>query len=185
MSTNIQQETKSKMQQALDHFKEELKGLRAGRASPALLEGILVEAYGSQMKIKEMATITSPESRQLVITPFDPQNAQAIVRAIDKANLGIRPVLENKMVRVMFPELNEERRKELIGQCHKKREDCKVHVRNVRRDMNELIKKMKSDGHLPEDDVKREEKHIQELTDKFCKDADDLSAAKEKEIMTI
>jgi ribosome recycling factor len=179
------QQAKTRMQQSLEHLKQELKGIRAGRANPALLEGISCEVYGAQMKMKELATIGSPEPRQLVLTPFDPQNAGLIAKAIDKANLGVRAVLEGKIVRVMFPELNEERRKELIGQCHKKREECKVQIRNIRRDINELLKKLKAHGDLPEDDMKRDEKYTQELTDKSCKEADDLSSSKEKEIMTI
>ena len=185
MTDDVLQQTKTRMQAAIDHLKQELKGIRAGRASPALLEGILVEAYGAQMKIKELGTITAPEPRQLHIIPFDGQNAKAIASGIDKANLGVRAVLEGKAVRVMFPELNEERRKELIGQCHKKREDCKVAVRGIRRDQNEIVKKQKSSSQITEDDLKRFEKHIQELTDKFCKEADDASLAKEKEISTI
>ncbi|MCE5293685.1 MAG: ribosome recycling factor [Chlamydiales bacterium] len=182
---DILQDTKNRMQQALDHFREDLKGLRAGRASPNLLEPVMVEVYGSQMKLKELATITAAEARQLVINPFDATNAQAIARAIDKANLGVRAVVEAKSVRVMFPELTSERRKDLISQAHKKREDCKVTIRTVRRDANELVKKAKSTSVITEDDVKRLEKQIQELTDKSCKDADDLSQSKEKEISTI
>jgi ribosome recycling factor len=182
---DILQDTKNRMQQALDHYKEELRGLRAGRANPALLEPVTVDVYGSEMKLKEVATITSPEPRQLVINPFDIQNVQHIARAIDKANLGVRAVVEGKTVRVMFPELTQDRRKDLIAQAHKKREDCKITIRNMRRDANELVKKAKSGSVITEDDVKRLEKQIQELTDKACKDADDLSATKEKEISTI
>ncbi len=182
---DILQDTKQRMQQALDHFKEELRGLRAGRANPALLEPVTVEVYGAQMKLKEIATITSPEPRQLVINPYDVQNVQHIAKSIDKANLGVRAVVEGKTVRVMFPELTQDRRKDLIGQAHKKREECKVTIRNARRDSNELVKKAKAGGTITEDDVKRLEKQIQEHTDKACKDADDLTAAKEKEISTV
>lgn len=179
---DILQDTKNRMNQALEHLKEELRGLRAGRANPALLEPVMVDAYGSQMKLKEVATITSPEPRQLVVNPFDAQNASHIAKAIDKANLGLRAVLEGKTVRVTFPELTADRRKELINQAHRKREECKVSVRNVRREGNENVKKDKS---LTEDEGKRLEKQIQEYTDKCCKDADDLCAVKEKEISTI
>ena len=182
---DILQDTKTRMQQVLDHFKEELRGLRAGRANPGLLEPVMVEVYGAQMRLKEVATITSQEARQLVINPFDASNVQHISRAIDKANLGVRTIVEGKTVRVMFPELTADRRKEIIGQAHKKKEDCKVSIRNMRRDANELVKKAKTAGTLTEDDVKRLEKQIQELTDKSCKDADDLTTAKEKEISTI
>ena len=185
MADRIVQEAKNRMQAQLDHLKEELKGLRAGRATPALIEPVTVEIYGSQMRIKEVATITSPEPRQLVINPFDATNVQHIAKAIDKANLGVRAVVEGKTVRVMFPELTQDRRKELIAQCHEKREKCKVAIRNVRRDQNEAAKKKKGAGEITEDDQKRVEKQIQDLTDKSCKDADDMCNAKEKEISTV
>ena len=178
-------ETKSRMHAALEHLKQELKGIRAGRANPALVESVLVEAYGSQMKLKDMASISVPEQRQLLITPFDAQNVQPCAKAIDKANLGITPRVEGKAIRITLPELNQSRREELIEQCHKKREECKISIRNIRREQNEVVKKQKSAGTLPEDDCKRLEKQIQELTDKSCKDADDISTAKEKEISTV
>lgn len=185
MADNIFHDAKNRMQAQLDHLKEELRGLRAGRASPALLEPVMVEVYGAQMRIKEVGTITAPEPRQLVINPFDATNVQHIARAIDKANLGVRAVVEGKTVRVTFPELTQERRKDLINQAHEKREKCKIAIRNVRRDQNEAAKKQKSSGDITEDDQKRLEKQIQELTDKSCKEADDLVSAKEKEISTI
>lgn len=185
MADRIFQETKTRMQAQIDHLKEELKGLRAGRASPALLEPVTVEVYGSQMRLKEVGTITAPEPRQLLISPFDVSNLQHIARAIDKANLGVRAVVEGKTVRVMFPELTAERRKDLISQAHEKKEKCKIAIRNVRRDQNEIAKKKKATSELTEDDLKRLEKQIQELTDKSCKDVDDLVQIKEKEISTI
>ena len=176
--------TKSSMGGSIEHLKQELRSLRAGRANSTVVEGITAEAYGSQMRIKELATITSPESRQLVITPFDATNAAGIAKAIEKANLGVRVAVEGKLIRIFFPELDEGRRKDLVGQVHKKREECKVVIRNVRRDANEKLKEMKSAG-LPEDDEKRIEKHIQDMTNQYCKEVDDVAAAKEKEIMTI
>jgi len=176
--------TKNSMAGAIEHLRQELRGLRAGRANSAIVEGISVEAYGGQMRIKELATITIPEPRQLVITPFDVTNAGLISKAIEKANLGVRVSVEGKMVRIFFPELDESRRKELVTQVHKKREDCKVVIRNIRRDANEKLKEMKTAG-LPEDDVKRIEKQVQDMTNHHCKDADDAAAAKEKEVMTV
>lgn len=185
MADKIIEETKKGMTITLDHLKQELKGLRAGRASPAFLEPITVEVYGSQMKLKDVASISVPEPRQLLITPFDAQNAQHIAKSIDKANLGVSTSVDGKAVRVTFPELDANRRKDLINQAHKKREDCKVSIRNVRRDFNEAVKKQKSASIITEDDMKRLEKEIQTLTDKSCKDADDITAAKEKEISTV
>jgi ribosome recycling factor len=176
--------TKSTMTGALEHLRQELRGLRAGRASSAIVDGISVEVYGSQMHIKELGTITTPEPRQLLITPFDAANAGHISKAIDRANLGVRVSVEGKFVRIFFPELDESRRKELVTQVHKKREDCKVVVRNIRRDANEKLKEMKTAG-LPEDDAKRLEKQVQDMTNHSCKEADDIAAAKEKEVMTV
>ncbi len=181
----VAQHAKSGMMAALEHLKLELRAIRAGRANPALIEGVSVEVYGSHMKIKEVGTITSPEARQLLITPFDANNAGLISKAIEKANLGVRAFLEGKVVRVVFPELDQNRRKELVAQTHKKREEGKLAIRNMRRDANELLKKLKTQGILPEDDIKRLEKIVQDLTDKFCKEADDVTLAKEKEIMTV
>jgi ribosome recycling factor len=178
-------ETKKRMTLVIEHLKTELKGIRAGRASPAFLEPVHVEVYGTMMKLKDMASISVPEPRQLLISPFDAQNTQHIAKAIEKANLGVTPVVEGKAVRVNFPELDQKRREALIDQCHKKREENKVSVRSVRRDQNEVVKKQKSQSILTEDDVKRLEKQIQELTDKFCKECDDVCQAKEKEISTI
>jgi ribosome recycling factor len=175
---------KTHMTQALEHLKQELRALRAGRASASIVEGIQVEAYGSFMRLKELGTITTPEARQLLITPYDVSNAQPIAKAIEKANLGVRAHIEGKAVRVFFPELDQNRRKELASQVGKKKEESKVTLRNIRRDTLEALKKMKQEG-LPEDDVKRLEKHIQEFTDKHCKEADEIAAHKEQEIMTI
>ncbi len=182
---SIQEETKKKMHQCIEFYKQELRNIRAGRATAALIEGVLIEAYNSQMKLKELGNISSPESRQLLITPFDGSLAGPISKGIEKANLGLRSSVEGKTVRVFFPELTQERRKDLITQCHKKREDCKISIRSVRRDVNEFLKKQKAASIITEDDIKREEKHIQELTDKFCKEADDACVEKEKEISTI
>ncbi len=183
MGADVLQNAKQSMQQALDHFKLELKGLRVGRASTTILEGVNVDVYGSQMKLKDLATFTTPEPRQILIMPFDQSNAQSIERGIAKANLGVRAVLEGKAVRVHFPELDGARRKDLAEQVKRELETCKVAIRKARQTHNDALKKAK--GEIPEDDVKRLEKQIQEATDKSCKDAEDLAHAKEKEIMTI
>lgn len=174
-------ETKKKMSAALEHLKHEFKNIRAGRASPALIESLMIDVYGAAMPIKQLATITAPEPRQLLVSPFDGANAQSISKGIEKANLGLTVILEGKSMRVVFPDLDANRRKELINQCNKRKEECKIALRNVRRDQNEELKKQK----LPEDDVKRFEKQIQELTDKSCKEAEDLTHVKEKEISTV
>ena len=182
---SVTEQTKSKMQAALDHFKTELKNLRTNRANPSMFEGVSVEVYGTHMRIKELASISAPESRQILITPFDPQTASAISKGIEKANLNLQPILEGHMVRIHVPPMDEAVRKEIVKQGKKKAEDAKIVIREIRRKNNELIRKMKTDGDVTEDVMKKDEKIIQELTDKFCKEIDDLFAVKEKEIMTV
>ncbi len=182
---SITEQTKSKMQTALDHFKNELKNLRSNRANPGMLDGVIVEAYGAQMRIKELANITAPESRQLLISPFDPQTAAAIAKGIEKANLNLQPVVEGQVIRIHVPPMDESMRKQIVKQGKQKAEDAKIVIRDIRRKNNELVRKQKADGVVTEDVMKKEEKGIQDLTDKFCKEIDDLFTAKEKEIMTV
>lgn len=185
MSSPVIEENKSKMRAAIDHLKEELKKIRTGRANPAMVEGVMVEVYGSPMRLKEVATITSPESRQLLITPFDGKNAAVIAKAIERANLGFMPVAEGNTVRIRIPQMDASQRQGYVKTCHQEKEKAKISIRNIRRDGNELIKKLKASGEIPEDQFKKLEKTIQDLTDTFCKEADDLTKAKEDEVMHI
>jgi len=173
------------MQAALDHFKGELKTLRTNRANPAMLDSVVIEVYGSSMRIKELANVTVPEPRQLLISPFDPQTSGAIVKGIEKANLNLQPSAEGQVIRINVPPMDESMRKQIVKQGKQKAEDAKVVIRDIRRKNNELARKQKADGLLTEDVMKKEEKGIQELTDKCCKEIDDLFSAKEKEIMTV
>ena len=182
---SIQDQTKVKMTAAIEHFKNNLKNIRTGRANPGMVEGVMVEVYGSPMRLKDIASITVPESRQLLITPFDPQNASTIGKAIDKANIGFMPIVDGHSIRIKIPPMTEEIRKKMAKICHDEREQTKVSIRNIRRDANEMARKQKADGLIAEDLMKKIEKNIQELTDKFCKEADELSEKKEKEISTI
>jgi ribosome recycling factor len=182
---SVTEQTKSKMQTALEHFKNELKNLRTNRANPAMLDGVIVEAYGSQMRIKELANVTVPEPRQLLISPFDPQTAGSIAKGIEKANLNLQPVVEGQVIRIHVPPMDESMRKQIVKQGKEKAEDAKIVIRDIRRKNNELVRKQKVDGIVTEDVMKKEEKGIQDLTDKFCKEIDDLFATKEKEIMTV
>ena len=182
---NLADETKSKMQAALEHLKNDLKSIRTGRANVGMLDGITVEIYGSPMRLKEIAQVTAPEPRMLLISPFDPKNASTIAKAIEKANIGIQPIADGNAVRLRIPPMDESMRKEMVKVCHKRREDAKIGIRNLRRTANEDAKRQKEAGHMPEDQFKKLEKTIQDLTDKSCKDADDLAAQKEKEIMTV
>lgn len=176
---------KAKMAAALEHLKNELKSIRTGRANPGILDGVNVEAYGSTMRLKDIASVTAPEARMLLITPFDPSSVGAIGKAIEKANLGIMPIVDANVVRLKIPPMDENLRKEMVKLCHKKKEEAKVGIRNIRREANDLVRKQKTEGTLAEDMMKKLEKNIQELTDKFCKEADDLSEKKEKEVTTI
>jgi ribosome recycling factor len=182
---NESQQTKTKMQAALEHFKQELKGLRSNRANPAIVENVIVEIYDGQMRLKELASITAPEARQILISPFDPKTAASIAKSIERANLNLQPVVDGHVVRINIPPMDEATRKEIVKQGKKKAEDAKVVVREIRRKTNELVRKMKADGDMTEDEMKRTEKTVQELTDQFCKDIDALFVQKEKEILTV
>lgn len=182
---SITDQTKTKMVAAIEHLKNELKNIRTGRANASMLDSISVEVYGSPMRLKEIASVTTPESRQLLITPYDAQNAGAIGKAIEKANLGFMPIVDGNAVRIKIPPMDESMRKEMVKLCHKKKEECKVSIRNIRRDCNELVRKEKADGIIAEDMMKKMEKTIQELTDKFCREADEVSQKKETEVTTV
>lgn len=178
-------QAKEKMQGAIDHFKTELKMLRTNRANPAMVDGVLVEAYGSTMRLKELANVTVPESRQILISPFDPQTAMLIAKGIEKANLNLQPVVESGAIRITVPPMDEAMRKQIVKQGKQKAEEAKITLREIRRKYNELARKNKTDGLCTEDVMNKEEKVIQELTDKGCKEVDSLFSAKEKEIMTV
>lgn len=182
---SILEQTKAKMTTAIEHLKNDLKNIRTGRANPGMVEHVMVEVYGSMMRLKDIASISVPEARQLLITPFDPQNASVVGKSIEKANIGFMPIVDGHSVRIKIPPMTEELRKKMAKICHEEREKTKVSIRNIRRDANELVRKQKADGEIAEDIMKKLEKGIQELTDKFCKEADDLSEKKEKEISTI
>jgi ribosome recycling factor len=176
---------KTKMAQAVEHFKNDLKGVRTGRANPSALDGVTAEVFGSPMKLKSLANVTAPESRQLLITPFDPKNNTVIAKAIEKANLGLQPIVDGNVVRIKIPPMDSNSRQEMVKLCKKKAEEAKVSVRNIRREANELAKKQKASSEITEDLFKKLEKQIQDITDKSCKEIDDLTLAKEKDVMEV
>lgn len=182
---SVVDDTKKRMQDALEHFKKELGNLRTGRANPGILDSVPMEVYGTQMRIRELANVTVPEPRQILITPFDPQTAGPISKSIEKANLGLHPIIEGHAIRINVPPLDESMRKEIVKQGKKKAEEAKIAIREVRRKGNDLLRKQKADSEITEDEMKRSEKKIQELTDEFCKQIDELFGMKEKEIMTV
>jgi ribosome recycling factor len=176
---------KDKMNKTIAVFKRDLSGLRAGRANAQLLERITAEYYGTHTPIPQMANISSPEPRLLVITPYDPTALSPIEKAIQKSELGINPTNDGKIIRLVFPELTEERRKDLVKTVRKKGEESKVAIRSIRRDAMEIVKKQRKDSEITEDDQKKLEDQMQKLTDNMIKDIDVIMAEKEKEIMEV
>ena len=179
------QDYKVKMQKSLDHLATEFATVRAGRANAAVLDQIQVEYYGSPTPIQQVASISSPDPRSLVIQPWDGSVLKAIEKAILKSDLGINPTNDGKCVRLLFPQLTEERRKELAKQVKKYGEDCKVAIRNIRRDAIDTFKKQQKASEITEDDLKGLEKDMQKMTDEFIKKVDDMTAKKEKELYAI
>lgn len=176
------EEKMAKTEQVVLH---EFSGVRTGKASPALVENVMVEAYGAQMRIRELAGITTPEPRMLVITPWDASTLHPIEKAIQKANLGLNPTVDKKVIRIIFPELSTERRQEFIKIARKMAEDGRVAIRHVRRDAMEQLKKEAKAGGVGEDEEKHAEKELQKLTDDYIAKIDQHLAHKEKEILTV
>ena len=174
-----------KMDKTLEHLEEEFDAVRAGRANPKVLDRITVEYYGSETQLNGVATISSPDARTLVIQPWDTSLLKEIQKAILASELGINPQNDGKVIRLIFPQLTEERRKELTKQVKKYAEDAKVAMRNVRRDGMDYVKKLKKNNEITEDDQKKAEKDLQDMLDKYIKKADEALAAKEKELMAI
>ena len=174
-----------KMDKSLEHLAEEFDAVRAGRANPRVLDRITVEYYGSETPLNGVATISSPDARTLVISPWDTKLLKDIQKAIQVSDLGINPQNDGKVVRLVFPQLTEERRKDLAKQVKKYAEDAKVAMRNIRREGMDYVKKLKKDSQITEDDQKKAEKDLQTLLDKYIKKADEALAAKEKELMAI
>src|SRR3984957_2637441 len=178
-------EAEEKMEKTEQVVVNEFAGVRTGKASPSLVENIMVEVYGSLMRIRELAGITSPESRQLLIQPWDVGSLQPIEKAIQKANLGLSPAVQGKNIRISFPELSQERRQEFVKIIKKMAEDGRVAVRHVRRDALELLKKAKTAGGVGEEEIETTEKEIQKLTDQYIAKIDGHVTGKEKEILTV
>ena len=173
----------SKMQKSIDSVAADFASVRAGRANAGVLDRILVDYYGSPTPIQQIAAISSPDARTLVITPWDGSALKLIEKAIQNSDLGINPQNDGKALRLSFPQLTEERRKELVKQIHKYAEAGKVAVRNIRRDAMDHFKKQEKKSEITEDELKQAEKDLQKLTDDSCKTLDDLLVKKEKELM--
>lgn len=174
-----------KMEKTKSVLKEDLNTVRAGRANPALLDKVMVDYYGVPSPLKNIANVSAPEPRTLLIAPFDPKTIQDIEKAINVANLGINPSNDGKSIRLIIPQVTEERRKDLTKLIRKMGEDAKVAVRNERRDANDSLKKQEKAGELTEDDLKHDLDQVQKKTDACIKDIDDIVALKEKEILEV
>ena len=185
MANDIIDATRERMNKTIAALNAELGGIRAGRANPQLLERLTVEYYGSSMPINQLANLSTPEARMLVIAPWDSKSITAIEKAIQKSDLGINPTNDGKVIRLVFPALTEERRKELVKLVRKYGEESKVAIRNVRRDAIDEIKKQKKSSEITEDDQKILEERAQKLTDELIKEIDKIVADKEKEILTV
>ncbi len=185
MSTQILNDTAARMKKAVEHTLHEFSTIHTGKASPAMVESVMVEAYGSMMPLKGCAAITTPDPRLIQIQPWDKGLTRAIEKALQMANIGINPVVDCNVIRMPFPELSRERRAEFVKTAHRLAEEGRVSIRNIRRDAMENAKKLKKDGKLSEDDEKRLEKEVQAATDKAIKDIDTALAHKEKELMTV
>lgn len=174
-----------KMDKTLEVLQENFGAIRAGRANARVLDRITVEYYGVETPVGQVGSISSPDARTLVIQPWDGSLLKKIEKAIQTSELGINPQNDGRVIRLVFPQLTEERRRELVKQVKKYGEEGKVAVRNIRRDAMDYIKKLKKDSEITEDDQKKAEKDLQELTDKYIKKVDDACAVKEKELMEI
>ena len=176
---------KRRMQGAVGVLRDELGGLRTGRASASLLEPITVEAYGARMPLNQVATVSVPEARMLSVQVWDRGMVGAVERAIRDSNLGLNPATEGQVLRLRIPELNQERRQELVKVAHKYAEAARVAVRHVRRDGMDLLKKLEKDGDLGSDDIERQSKDVQKATDEAIAEIDQTLAQKEKEILSV
>ena len=178
-------DTEATMEKGFDYMTHEFSSVRTGKASPAIVENIDVEAYGATMKLKQLALITTPEARLLVIQPFDASQVQAIEKAIKESKIGINPAVDGKIIRLPIPQLSEERRKDLVKSIKQMAEEARVRVRSARRDGIDAIKKEQKAGSITEDALATYEKEVQKLTDGFVKKIDEMVNAKEAEIMKV
>ena len=178
-------ETESKMQQAVQAARRDLAAIRTGRANPALLDRITVDYYGTPTPLNQLASITVPEARLLVVQPWDKNSLKDIEKAIMSSDLGLTPNNDGTVIRIQIPQLTEERRRDLARLARKEAAEKRVAVRNARRDANEELKRLEKEGVISEDDSRRAQTDVQQLTDKYIKEIDDLLAAKEKEIMEV
>ena len=181
----IYSDAEERMEKVIIAFQRELATLRAGRATPALLDRIEVDYYGTLTPLNQLAGVSAPESRLLIIQPWDKQSIGDVEKAILKSDLGLTPTSDGNVIRLNIPQLTEERRKELVKEVRKKAEECKVSIRNIRRDANEEIKQLEKSSDITEDERRLAQDNIQEITDKKIVEIDEVTATKEKEMMAV
>ncbi len=185
MTNEIMSETRTRMQKAVEAVQHEMALIRTGRATTNLLDVVRVDYYGTHMPINQLATVGVPEARLLTIQPWDKSAIQAIEKAIMASGLGLTPSNDGTLIRLPIPQLTEERRRDLVRVVHKLAEEGRVSVRNARRDANEMLKEAEKEGEIPEDDGKKAQKHVQELTDEYIHKIDEVLKRKEAEIMEV
>ncbi len=185
MSHPILTDVQARMKKAIDFTLHEFSTIHTGKASPAMVEGVMVEAYGSMVRLKECAAISTPDPRMIQVQPWEKALLRAVEKGLQQANLGINPIVDGNLIRLPFPDLSKERRLEFVKIANKLAEEGRVNIRHARRDAMELVKKGKKDGKIAEDEEKRLEKDIQAATDKAIKDVDASLARKEKELTTV
>jgi ribosome recycling factor len=185
MIQELRKKTNERMQASIEALKKKFGSVRTGRASLALLDGLTVDYYGTPTPIQQVASLSLPDSRQIAIQPWEQKIIPEIEKAIMKSDLGLTPMNDGKLIRINIPVLTEERRKQLVKVVKKEAEDAKVAVRNIRRDVNEELKKLEKEKHISEDEIKKEHDEVQKITDSFVKKADELLEHKEKEIMEV
>ncbi len=178
-------ETREKMQKAIEHFLEELLGVRSGRAAPSLIEGVKLSVYGQTMTIKELASVSAPEPRLLLVQPWDPNNSEPIAKAIRDSGMSFNPQIENNLIRVAVPQLNEERRADLVKIVSEKSEAAKVSIRSIRREAMDRIEKEEKNGEISKDDAKRHGDNIQKVTDDMTSEVEKIFRNKEAELREI
>lgn len=185
MTTEIINELKSKMEKSIESLVREFAAIRAGHANANLLERVSVNYYGADTPVQQLAGISVPEPRMLLVTPYDKSSIDDILKAINMANLGVNPTSDGNVIRITVPALTEERRKELVKEAKKEAENAKVAIRNVRRDSNEDLKKQEKNGEITEDDLRNQTEEVQNITNDFIKQIDDLTTQKENDILEV
>ncbi len=185
METEVKKRLKERMDKAIEALRKDLASIRTGRASLSIFDGIVVDYYGTPTPINHLATMAVPESRLITIQPWEPKMIQEIEKAIQKSDLGLNPTNDGKIIRIAIPPLTEERRKQIVKHVHKRGEEAKVAIRNIRRDANEEIKKLEKDEHLSKDDTKRSMDEIQKTTDLYINKVDEIVKHKEDEVMEV